>query len=119
MSVQCNTSQFFCYSNAPINNLTNKDTESKNITSINSTPCFKPGGVIYGVNTPLFNKLISILSQGPITKETQLQIETFLNNQGLEISKLPHNNHVPSKLVEFFLDAKPKLEILIDNYKKR
>ena len=52
--------------------------------------------MIYGVNTPLFNKLISILTQGPINKETQIQIETFyrasgcaINNQGLELSKLP------------------------------
>lgn len=75
--------------------------------------------MIYGANTPLFNKLISILSQGPINKETQIQIETFLNNQGLELSKLPHKNHVPSKLVNFFLEIQPKLTILIENYKKR
>ncbi len=49
--------------------------------------------MIYGAYTPLFNKLISILTQGPINKETQIQIETFyrcaINNQGLELSKLP------------------------------
>ena len=120
-TVQCYTSQFFFYSNTPFNKLSNKVTGSNRILGINTTSELKQGGlnVIYGANTPLFNKLISILSQGPINKETQIQIETFLNNQGLELSKLPHKNHVPSKLVNFFLEIQPKLTILIENYQKR
>lgn len=45
-----------------------------------SSPSFKQKclNVIYGVNSPLFNKLISIINQGPINTETQINIENFL-----------------------------------------
>lgn len=75
--------------------------------------------VIYGGNTPLFNNLISILTSTPINKNTQLKLEKYLLNQGLEMSKLTNQNQVPAKLVELFLVIKPKLEKLIENYKKR
>jgi len=66
----------------------------------------------YDFNSPIFKELVSILTNNPLNQETQLRIEQFLHNQGLELTKLklsikdrenPNiqiNNALISKLIE-------------------
>jgi hypothetical protein len=81
------------------------DIDSKQIKKNKTSPSVVQGNVIYGGNTPLFNKLISILNNGPINSDTQKNIESFLFNQGDlgEITKISNKNHVSSKFVAFFI----------------
>lgn len=117
------------YYSSQVNNVTNKDTAAlvvNNIVSGESGKTIKSAAssnlnVFYGANTPLFNKLISIfdINNGPINQATQEKIEKLLLNQGLETTKLSSNKSVSSKVVDFLIEIKPRLETLIVNYKNR
>ena len=77
---------------------------------------------IYGLNSPIFNELLSILIKEPLIQETQLKIERFLVNQSIEVlTKISLNdkfNNMDNKNLLLKLEEyRPKLEKAIKNYK--
>jgi len=101
----------------PFSNNRNISTINKSKSSISS--------LSYDIDSPIFRKLLSLLTSNTNTKEVQLQIEQLLQNQALEIAKTklssqgesPHHNHINKPIILKLAETKPRLEKIINNYK--
>jgi len=76
----------------------------------------------YDLNSPIFKKLLSILTNNLINEETQFKMEKFLINKALDLSKVEedYNNKINSKisntLILKLIEKETSLLKLIKNY---
>jgi hypothetical protein len=76
---------------------------------------------IYNSSSPIFEKLLITLVNGPLNETTQLKIEKFLKNQASELNKEKlesgESYKISNAIILQFLESKKSLEKLIENYK--
>ena len=78
----------------------------------------------FNINSPIFIELQRIINNSPLDNNTQMKIETFLNDQGQillsqrlsEETELNYHKFNPI-IINYFKNSIEKLNLLIDNYR--